>query len=219
MNLQKLHFSLYEKGKIHLSKHFLYRPKPQESQLHLPAVVNLTTRLSIRDKVWLFIGVFFGIVYIISAIVSIQVGAQQAIAAKRISTLASSFSSSTNLSPTLRTTIPKPPTVSTGKVPSTSAPTPVPTARPIPIIFNPTSTPCPGVNCNPWGYNFISGNLIYNLPAGFCSYFACVANFNQPHHMHSGYVVECNDGMYTQFGGSPGTCGHHGGVLRLLYAH
>jgi len=44
--------------------------------------------------------------------------------------------------------------------------TPTPTARPTQAIKptpNPrktTPTPCPGINCNPWGYNFSPGRLI-----------------------------------------------------------
>lgn len=219
MNLQKLYFRLYEKGKLHISKQLLSRSKVQQNQCQLPAIVNPTTRLSTRDKVWLSIGVFFSIVYIISAIVSLHIGTQLAIADQRAGTPATQFSSSTNLHSTPRTTLPHPPSVSIGKPPSISAPKSISAARPTPITFNPTSTPCPGVNCNPWGYNFILGNLIYNPPAGFCNYFACVSNFNKPHHLQNGYVVECNDGMYGQFDGERGPCGQHGGVLRALYAH
>lgn len=218
MNWQKLHFSLYEKGKTHISKQLLHRPKLLQSHFPLPAIVIPIRRLSIRDKVWLSIGVFFGIMYILSVLVTMQVGAQQTIAAQRASTPVTTFSSPTDPPPTPRTTILNPPTISGGKLPSTS-PTPVPTAKPTAITFNPTPTPCPGVNCNPWGYNFTPGNLIYNPPADFCNYFACAPNFNQPHHMHSRYVVECNDGMYSQFVGRRETCALHGGVLRPLYAH
>jgi hypothetical protein len=56
---------------------------------------------------------------------------------------------------------------------ATATPRPTATATSIPI---PTDTPVPApptcipgaVNCNPWGYNFTPGNLIYNVPAMFC---------------------------------------------------
>ena len=214
----KLHFSLYEKGKMHISKQLLHEPKPQQSQFLVPAIVNPTRRLSTRDKVWLSISVFFGVVYILSVLVSMQVGVQQAIADQGVSTPTTIFSSSIDPTSMPRTTILNPPTISRGKLSSTS-PTAISTAGPPPITFNSTPTPCPGVNCNPWGYNFSPGNLIYNPPAGFCNYFACAPNFNKPHHAHSGYIVECNDSLYSQFVGRRATCALQGGVLRPLYAH
>jgi len=220
MNRQKLHFRLHEKRKMHISKQLLRRPKPWQSQFQLPAIVNPTARLSTRDKVWLSIGLFFGIMYIISAIVSMQVGAQQAIADQRASTAATTFSSLTNPTHMPRTTIPNPPPVSMGKLPSTLPAIASPAAGPTPpVAHNPTPIPCPGVNCNPWGYNFTPGNLIYNPPTDFCNYFACVPYFNKLHHTHTGYVVECNDGMYSQFVGRRETCILHSGILRPLYAH
>jgi hypothetical protein len=220
MNRQKLYFRLYEKGKWYISKHWSHKSKVQQSRFLLPAIVNPTTRFSTRDKVWLSIGVFFGIVYMLAIIVSMQVGARQAIADQRASIPATTFSSSTNPSRMARTIISNPPPISMRKLPSTLPAISVPAARPTPpVTFNPTPTPCPGVNCNPWGYNFIPGTLIYNPPVSFCNYFACVPNFNQPHHIPSGYVVECNDGMYSQFVGRRATCILHGGMMRPLYAH
>ncbi len=217
MNWQKLHFRLYKKGKMHTSGQLLHTSKPEQSQFQLPAIVNPTRRLSTKDKVWLSIGVFFGIVYILSMLLSMQAGTREAKAAQGTSTPATVYTSSTHPTPTPRTTIPNPPSLSKGRLPSTF-PTPVSTAG-SPIVFNPTPTQCPGVNCNPWGYNFIPGNFIYNPPAGFCNYFACIPNFYKPRHIHSGYVVECNDGMYSQFIGRQETCTFHGGILRPLYAH
>jgi hypothetical protein len=96
----------------------------------------------------------------------------------------------------------------------TPSPTPRPTPRPRPTP-TPTPIPCPGVNCNPWGYNFEPGALIYSPPASFCAYFSCIGNFWNGR----GYVVECNDGMYSKSGGIRGACSYHGGVWRPLYAH
>jgi hypothetical protein len=207
MNWQKLYYSLSKKRNLHASKQSSQRLTPQPGQFQRPAVVNPITRLSIRDKVWLSVGVLFGIVYIFSALVTIHAGAQQTSATQDVSATITS-SSPTTSTPTQTTTILNPPSISTGKQPQTATPTPIP--------FNPLPTACPGVNCNPWGYNFIPGNLIYNPPAGFCNYFACVTNFYKP---HPGYIIECNDGLYTQSGGLRGACLPHGGVLRPLYAH
>jgi hypothetical protein len=102
----------------------------------------------------------------------------------------------------------------------TSKPTPTqtiaPTPTPKPTQPPHTPTPCPGVNCNPWGYNFSSpGNYIYSPPSAFCSYFSCINNFPNGH----GYVVECKDSRYSKSGGIQGACSTHGGVLRPLYSH
>ena len=98
----------------------------------------------------------------------------------------------------------------------TAKPTIAPTHAPQPTQPPATPTPCPGVNCNPWGYNFVSpGNYIYSPPAAFCSYFSCISNFPNG----KGYVVECQDNMYSKSGGIQGACSTHGGVLRPLYSH
>ena len=221
MNWQEIYFRVYEKRKWYLSKHIAHKPKVEQSELRLPAIVNPTTRLSSRERVWLVIGAFFGILFILAVFVSMQGGAQQARADQKMIPVAPTIASSSSPGQMSRTMIPNPPSKSLEKSAPTLPTTPVPTTRPAPpvVVFNPTptSTPCPGVNCNPWGYNFVAGKLIYNPPAGFCNYFACVPNFNQFHHM--GYVVECNDGMYSQFLGRRATCILHGGMLRSLYAH
>lgn len=98
-----------------------------------------------------------------------------------------------------------------------SQPTALPTSRPAPTATpKPQPTLCPGVNCNPWGYNFSPGNLIYNPPDNFCGqYFTCIGNFSNG----SGYVIECHDGEYSKSGGLRGSCSHHGGDWRPLYSH
>lgn len=100
-------------------------------------------------------------------------------------------------------------------------PTPVPTTKPTSAPTpkpQPTPTPeptCQAVNNNPWCFNFSPGNLIYNPPADFCSYFACIGNFWNGR----GYVNECQDGEYSKSGGIRGDCSYHGGELRPLYSH
>jgi hypothetical protein len=74
----------------------------------------------------------------------------------------------------------------------------------------------PGVNGNPWGYDFAPGNRIYNPPATFCNYFACVSSFWTS---ANGYVAECYSGKYTHSDGVSGACSRNGGVLRPLYSH
>jgi hypothetical protein len=100
----------------------------------------------------------------------------------------------------------------------TQKPTPTPTPRPTqpPVHPTPTPTACQAVNDNPWCYNFIPGNLIYNPPSNFCDYFTCVSTFWTA---TSGYVAECVDGHYTHSGGVRGACSHNSGVSRPLYSH
>jgi hypothetical protein len=110
------------------------------------------------------------------------------------------------------------PTATDTPVPPTATPQP-PTPTPVPP--RPTATPAPacvGVNGNPWCYDFNPGNLIYSPPyPDFCTdgYFACIGNFWNGR----GYVVECNDGMYSKSGGIQGACSYHKGVMRPLYSH
>jgi len=97
----------------------------------------------------------------------------------------------------------------TAKPTATLAPTATPTVAP-------TATPKPCASpCNPWGYNFSKGSYIYDPPSGFCSYFACIDNFWNGR----GYVMECRDATYSKSGGISGSCSHHGGNWRPLYAH
>lgn len=97
--------------------------------------------------------------------------------------------------------------------------TPVPTAPATPKP-RPTATPkpsCayPAVNGNPWCYTFTNtGKVIYNPPGGFCGYFNCISSFWNG----SGYVMQCQDGMYSKSGGRTGSCSRHGGDKRPLYA-
>ena len=107
--------------------------------------------------------------------------------------------------------------VTTATTVATATPKPKPTATPKPKA---TSTPKPScipsaVSCNPWGYTFTNtGKLIYNPPGGFCGYFDCISSFWNG----SGYVMECQDGMYSKSGGRTGSCSRHGGDKRPLYA-
>ncbi len=123
------------------------------------------------------------------------------------------------------TAIPTPLMTATSVLPSTPTPTPTlpPSPTPLPrsqptqsaVPPTPTPTPCPAIACNPWGYNFVPGSLIFSPPRAFCGFFPCIANFWSGH----GYVVQCHDGQYSKLGGTRGACASHTGVLRPLYAH
>jgi hypothetical protein len=97
-------------------------------------------------------------------------------------------------------------------------PTLTPTLKPQPTVTTPPQKPipCQAVNENPWCFNFVSpGNYIYSPPSAFCNYFPCVNKFSTGR----GYVVECQDGMYSQSGGIRSACFSHGRVLQPLYSH
>lgn len=108
-------------------------------------------------------------------------------------------------------------TTATPRPTSTVHPQATLTARPTQPPHTPT--PCPGINCNPWGYNFSPGNLITSPPSNFCAYFNCISSFWEPDDPDGGYVVQCGDGTYSQSGGERGACSYHNGVSRPLYSH
>ena len=87
-------------------------------------------------------------------------------------------------------------------------PTPQPTAPPA----TPAAVDTCGAPANPWNYNFCSGSTIANPPANFCDYFSCIASFWNG----TGYVMECQDGMYSLSGGHSGSCSYHHGNWRAL---
>lgn len=98
--------------------------------------------------------------------------------------------------------------------PDPNSPTPTPSSGPPPIVTPPPS--CRDVNCNPWGYDFTPGMLIYAPPfPDFCSFFSCNPNF----WFEAGYVVLCGDGQYSKGGGTGSGCQGLGGHPRPLYSH
>ncbi len=124
------------------------------------------------------------------------------------------------VSPTVTDTPTPTPTLNPTPTPKpTPKPAIAPTSAPQPTPLPPTKTPCPGINCNPWGYNFTPCKLIYSPPSSFCSYFNCISSFWEPDDPGDGYVVQCVDGRVSQSRGERGACSSHGGVLRSLYAH
>jgi hypothetical protein len=99
-------------------------------------------------------------------------------------------------------------------------PTPTPTVEPQQIPTPPPASPVPTCNgtlvdgiC--YSFDPTGGVLVYNPAPDFCSYFSCIANFSKGR----GYVVECNDGMFSKSGGIPGSCSRHNGNMRPIYQH
>jgi hypothetical protein len=118
--------------------------------------------------------------------------------------------------PATTATLPPPP-------PTTSQPAPPPTQS-VQATTAPTAPAAPppasaanlcGASANPDGDNFCHrGGLIIQPAADTCSYFGCIGKFNNG----KGYMVECQDGMYSMSGGRSGACSSHEGELRPVYA-
>ncbi|HEV2891761.1 MAG TPA: hypothetical protein VGX28_15425 [Frankiaceae bacterium] len=123
-----------------------------------------------------------------------------------------------------------PPTTAPAPRPTTAPPAPRPTtARPAArptraqvVVRATTRPPAPkpavstcGAAANPWGYNHCGrGSYISSPPSSFCSYFDCIPSFWES---TNGYVMRCDDGMYSHSGGRQGSCSHHGGNDEPLY--
>jgi hypothetical protein len=97
--------------------------------------------------------------------------------------------------------------------------TPVVANTPNIQFYESTATPHPGVNNNPWGYDFNrQGDYIYDQnTTNFCKYFKCASDFWN--NSRNGYIVECNDEDYTRTGGYASVCDGHGGEKQALYWH
>lgn len=77
-----------------------------------------------------------------------------------------------------------------------------------------TASRHPGVNGNPWGYNYSCCRLITHPAGRICHYFHCIPSF---WHSTRGYVEQCRDGTISHSGGRRGSCSYHGGNSRPLY--
>ncbi len=77
-----------------------------------------------------------------------------------------------------------------------------------------TASVHPGVNGNPWGYNYTCCHLIYKPAGKICKYFHCIGSFWRN---TRGYVEQCSDGTISHSGGRSGSCSDHGGNRRPLY--
>jgi hypothetical protein len=124
---------------------------------------------------------------------------------------AQSFTSSATQAPAATPTDTPPKPTATATAVPTATPTLVPTNTPVP----PPPLICTDAGCSPWGYSFEAGNLIYSPPGNFCGYFNCIPSFWD---QTNGYVMECQDSTYSHSGGVQGSCSHHGGNWRPLYA-
>lgn len=114
---------------------------------------------------------------------------------------------------------PAPEKTSESTVESPASPTQSPTRKPSPRPKRTSAKLVPkpvnlcGAPRNPYGYTFCGGSLIYNPKPDTCSYFACIDNFWNG----KGYMMQCDDGMYTMSGGRSGSCSHHDGNRRPVY--
>ncbi len=154
--------------------------------------------------------VLFAAIFVCSASIAGVMEAEQGSATPTSVAQAAAAPTPTD-APTQQSTRPTPkPTL---KPTPSPVPTPVPTQAPAPT---PTANPCPDApGGNPWCYDFNAGNYIYSPPADFCTYFSCISSFWSG----QGYVMECQDQMYSKSGGRSGSCSRHGGDLRPLYSH
>lgn len=104
------------------------------------------------------------------------------------------------------------------------SPTDTPTATPPAATATATATPCPDPYCNPWGYNFTQpGSVIYSPNPQFCSTFPCIgAPSYSTFWSGIGYVVQCQDGLFTKDGTNhinSQMCRGDGGYSQTLYQH
>jgi hypothetical protein len=109
----------------------------------------------------------------------------------------------------------KPRPVAPKPVPKPVPPKPAPKPIPKPAAAKPVARSTCGAPANPWGYNFCGrGSYIHSPADGVCGYFDCIASFGDG----VGYMVQCNDGMYSMSGGRSGACSHHSGEGRAVYS-
>lgn len=117
---------------------------------------------------------------------------------------------------------PAPPSPSPSPSPTPTSPSPSPkrTHSKAPAPNRTTAKPAPkpvnlcGAPKNPCGYNFCGGSRIYDPKPDTCSYFACIDYFWNG----KGYMVQCNDGMYSLSGRRRGVCSYHHGYKRTVFS-
>lgn len=96
--------------------------------------------------------------------------------------------------------------------PTTKAP-PVEAPRTKAAPTKPTTVNLCGAPANPWNYDFCGGSSrVTDPPSEFCLYFECIDNFWNGR----GYVIQCNDNMFSKSGGIQGSCSYHQGNRRPL---
>jgi hypothetical protein len=115
---------------------------------------------------------------------------------------------------TPRTRVTPRPVAPTRATPRAPAPAPKPVVKPKPAAPKPVARSTCGAPANPWGYNFCGrGSHIFSPAADVCAYFNCIASFDNG----TGYMVQCNDGMYSMSGSRRGACSYHSGEGRAVY--
>jgi len=208
-------------------KEYYMPPPPQPPLLPHQRLIRWYRRKKRSTKLALGCGTLIAILTLCTCVASAAAGGA---ASQTASTpgIAQTQTSTQAVIVAATSTLPSPPptpTPAARKIVPTPTPKPTaiavkPTPAPTHVTVKPTPTPKPtGVGGNPWGYNFSSGNLIYNPPSNFCSYFKCITSFWGADDPGDGYVIECQDGTYSQSGGESGACSHHGGEMRPLYSH
>jgi hypothetical protein len=104
-------------------------------------------------------------------------------------------------------------TPTTGRTtPAKPGPGPTLTTTPGPTPGSTAGALC-GAPANPYSYTFCGGSLEYDPDPQVCEYFTCIWDFSSGR----GYLVECEDGMVSLWGGMRGVCGEHGGVRQPVY--
>lgn len=116
----------------------------------------------------------------------------------------------------------RPTTRGTTASPTASPTVSSPSASTAATRARPTSAPPSHKLCgaprNPFGYNFCGSQpghdaALYSPDHRICRYFACAPGFFHQH----GYVIECQDGMFTQTGGTSRECSGHGGFQSVVF--
>lgn len=123
------------------------------------------------------------------------------------------------------------PTITQAIQPQAATPKPTVTLTPTPTFTPtielqqqiPTQSPVPPMQiCNGtlvdgmcYSFDPTGGALVYSPAPDFCGSFSCIANFPNGR----GYVIECNDGMFSKTGGISTSCNHHKGNMRPIYQH
>lgn len=183
----------------------------QLAQPQLPVPARTGRR---SPAVFLVPALVVAVVFLLCIIVAIVSPAQPKRPTSATGVLPAQTTASANPPAAVPTTAAPPTAVATSVAAIVTVPSPAKsTYKPPPPPPAPKVDLC-GAPQNPWNYNFCSGGSTISSPPGtFCSYFNCIKSFWQS---TNGYVMQCQDGMYSHSGGVSGSCSQHGGNLRPL---
>jgi hypothetical protein len=182
--------------------------------LFFPAGLYLMWRYATWNKgvKWIVTGIFAFLVLINS--MNSQASTNNVIPATATQQVAQ-----THTTPTIKPTPTRTPEQATPTPTPTLKPTSTPKPEPTPTQEStqepPPAPTCDGTLISGVCYTFTGGSLVYSPVPGFCSYFSCISSFWGG----AGYVVQCNDGMFSKSGGRSGSCSRHGGNMRPIYQH